>query len=444
MNEVLAGTLYVFFVLNVVAWVVTVAFVPLAAAFQIRDRIRRRRGHDGLLSQRPLVSIVVPGYNESKVIGAAAGSILSNRYRNIELIMVDDGSSDDTADLMEAIAATDERATAIRKANGGKGSALNTGFAASSGQIVMFVDSDGVFTDESITEALRAFSNPNVGAVCGDDRPSNVDRPLTCFLAFISHVGTGLVRRAFDVLTCLPVVSGNNGAFRRSVLEEVGGLRTDTLGEDLELTWRIHRAGYGVAFAPRAIVYAETPSTLRGLWKQRVRWARGLIQSLGHHAGAIGNLRYGMFGVYLLFCVATMVILPLFQTGALVVALVTLPTAAVEGRVTMPDAWTVLLASGVVLSLTLSVIAILMDRAPADLRHVWTTPFWPVYALLMSLSIARAAWLALARAPSAWNKLERTGVITVAVGETSNTQGQTGRPTITGAVGGEHGRVRAG
>ncbi|MDO5696434.1 MAG: glycosyltransferase family 2 protein [Dermatophilus congolensis] len=433
MSIALEVVLAAFGLLNLIAWAVLLSFLPLAVAFEVRERHRLRRGKLGLFVEEPLVSIVVPGYNEGKVIEAAVRSILANPYRNIEVILVDDGSTDNTADLMEALAAEDPRASAIRKPNGGKGSALNTGFAASSGEIVMFVDSDGVFTEASITAALVAFSHPRIGAVCGDDRPSNVDRPLTRFLAFIAHVGTGLVRRAFSLLGCMPVVSGNNGAFRRSVLEEVGGLRTDTLGEDLELTWRIHRAGYGVAFAPRAIVYAETPSTLRGLWKQRVRWARGLLQSLGHHAGAIGNLRYGTFGAYLLFCVTTMVLLPVFQAGALVVAAV---SASTGRRWVTPDAVGVLIASGLALSLLLSVVAILLDGAPKDLRHAWTTPFWPVYALLMSLTMVKAVWLIARRTPSAWNKLERTGVITVDYGTAKN-------EAHDGDGGGAHGPVHA-
>lgn len=117
------------------------------------------------------------------------------------------------------------------------------------------------------------------------------------------------------MLSALPVVSGNTGAFRRDVLNTTGLLRTDTVGEDLELTWRVYRAGYRVAYLPTALVYAESPSTVRGLWRQRVRWARGLLQSVRLHGDMVGNPRYRFFGIYLALNYISQVVVPLIQRG---------------------------------------------------------------------------------------------------------------------------------
>ncbi|MEZ5090045.1 MAG: glycosyltransferase family 2 protein [Micropruina sp.] len=223
------------------------------------------------------MSVIVPAYNEGVVLENACSVVAASDYPDVEVICVDDGSSDNTYDLMRQLAAELPGVTAMRQQNAGKGAALNRGIKASRGEVLLLVDADGVFARDTITEMVRGFDDDLIGAVCGDDRPVNLDRVQTRFLALIGHVGTGLMRRALHMLGALPVVSGNSGAFRRDVLDATGLLREDTIGEDLELTWRIYRAGYRVAFRPTALVYAESPSTFRGLWKQRVRWSRGLL-----------------------------------------------------------------------------------------------------------------------------------------------------------------------
>jgi poly-beta-1,6-N-acetyl-D-glucosamine synthase len=312
---------------------------------------------------------------------------------------------------MRDVAADDPRVRVLRQENAGKGAALNTGVAASSGEVLVLVDADGLFRPDTLTRLLRGFRDARVGAVCGNDRPVNLDRVLTRLLALISHVGTGLMRRALDVLGCLPVVSGNIGAYRRDVLDRVGPLRTDTLGEDLELTWRVHRAGFGVTFAPDAVVYAESPSTVRGLWRQRVRWARGLLQATSLHRRMIGNPRYGAFGVYLLYNTLAQVVGPFVQVlGAAVLAVLVL----VDGTDRLPASpagW--LLLVGLPLSLALLLLAVLLDRSPGDLRQLWTVVLWPPYSALMSLVVLDAARLELGNAENRWNKLERSGTVSV-------------------------------
>jgi cellulose synthase/poly-beta-1,6-N-acetylglucosamine synthase-like glycosyltransferase len=121
-------------------------------------------------------------------------------------------------------------------------------------EILFFVDADGIFTHNTIREMLNAFTSEKIGAVCGNDAPINLDRIQTHLACIQTHVGTGFVRRALAVINCLPIVSGNIGAFRRSVIEKTGPFLEGFIGEDLELTWRIHKAGYQVNFAPWAVV----------------------------------------------------------------------------------------------------------------------------------------------------------------------------------------------
>jgi cellulose synthase/poly-beta-1,6-N-acetylglucosamine synthase-like glycosyltransferase len=335
-------------------------------------------------------------------------SIMATSYPRTEVIVVDDGSSDDTPAVMAALGREFPQVRMLHQANAGKGAALNHGAAVSSGEVLVFVDADSLFQEDTLQRMLEGFDDENVGAVCGDDRPVNLDRVLTRLLTVISHIGTGLVRRSLSLLGCLPIVSGNSGAFRREVFAEVGGFDEDTVGEDLELTWRVHRAGRQVRFAPRALVLAESPSTVLGLWKQRVRWARGLLETTVRRAGMIGNPRYGVFGAYLLFNTVTMIVMP----GLQLLVLVLLPVLALGGENHLPTtAWAWIGWLGLLLTLAIGLIAISLNRAWADLRHLWTLPLWPLYSVFVSFTMVRAIWLQAARRPSTWNKLERTGVV---------------------------------
>lgn len=386
-----------------------ILYVPLSLWFIIQQSVKKPNRWT-LLHDRPLVSVIVPGYNEEPVLDNCVQSILASDYTNIEILLVDDGSSDSTFTMMQALAAAYPSVTALSQSNQGKGAALNYGARQACGEVLMFVDADGIFSPDTITEMLLAFDDPRVGAVSGDDRPVNLDRLQTRFLALISHVGTGLVRRSLTVLHCLPIVSGNAGAFRRSAFEITGPLHTKTVGEDLELTWRMHKAGFKVRFAPKAIVHAESPSTVGGLWKQRVRWGRGLLQVTALHRNMVGNLRYGSFGVFLIYNTVTMILIPVVQIAALVLII----PLILMGEDPLPASWWgYILWTGIFVAVLLLMYSIALNRAYADLRHLWTLPVWPIYTVFVSLTLVRAMWLELRGAPQRWNKLHRTGVVSI-------------------------------
>lgn len=389
-------------------------YLPLAVAYEVsasrRRRHRPRHSETTIFgASAPFVSVVVPAFNEANVLENCVRSLARSNYPAFEIILVDDGSTDSTFARMQELAAEYPGVTALTKANGGKGSALNVGIKAAQGEVLLLSDADGVFGEDAIASMIEAFADPSIGAVCGDDRPVNLDRVQTRFLAVISHVGTGLVRRALHVLRCLPIVSGNIGAFRRDVLERSGLLAEDTLGEDLELTWRIYRAGFRVAFAPRAVVFAESPSTIRGLWRQRVRWGRGLLQTCGKHADMIGNPRFGIFGLSLIYLVATSIVVPIAQL--LIVPLLILAVMLGDSSAVASDAWQLVLWLGLPVAVLFLLVAVALNRAWGDLRFAWTLVLWPVYSSLMSVVFVRALSLELRKAPQRWNKLERTGVV---------------------------------
>jgi biofilm PGA synthesis N-glycosyltransferase PgaC len=381
--------------------------LPSALAAEVADARRRSRTPVPALT----LSVVIPAFDEAKVIEPCVRSILATCPPATEIIVVDDGSADDTLQRIRALEEQHPAVRALWQPNAGKAAALNHGISRATGEIVMLVDADGVFVADTIPEILRPFADSRVGAVCGDDRPVNLDRVQTRFLAITGHVGTGLMRRALTALGCLPIVSGNSGAFRRAVLDEVGGLRSDCIGEDLELTWRVRRAGHRVVFAPRALVYSESASTLRGLWRQRVRWARGLLQCLWLYRTVIGRPSQGLFAMSLGVLAFGALVLPLLQL--LAVPLIMAASTMGEWSGT-PDLWSALLWLGLPLSAALVVVATTLNRALGDLRWALTLLLWPAYSLLMSCVTVAAMWAEVRRRPRRWNKLERTGVRSVA------------------------------
>lgn len=383
----------------------TLFYHPLALWYEARRLLPRRQPL--YWRRQPLVSIVVPAYNEGPVLDRCIRSILACAYPFKELILVDDGSTDDTLTIMRRYE-RHPRVKVIARPNGGKASALNTGLRRAQGEVLFFVDADGLFREDTIDAMLAGFEDTRVGAVCGNDAPVNLDRIQTRLLCLLSHVGTGFVRRALSVINCLPIVSGNIGAFRREALEQAGPFREGCIGEDLELTWRIHRAGYRVVFQPRALVYAESPSTVPGLWKQRVRWARGLLQTAWLHRDMFFRPRYGPIAFFLALNVVSMAFFPLVQLGILTL----LPLLALAGALPLRvDLLALIGWLGLGVACFTLIVALILDRAWRDLRFLYVVPLWIPYSIFLCLVAGRALFLELRRREARWNKLERTGVV---------------------------------
>ena len=383
-------------ILTAVTWMM----YPAAILGEMRQRPRP------LYGPHTKVSIIIPAYNEEVVLGACLRSILATGWRRLEVIVVDDGSTDATA-AVAAPFTRDPRVTFLSKINGGKGSALNLGIAHATGEILIFVDADGLFTPTTIPQLLSGFRHPGVGAVCGNDQPVNITGPLTALLALMTHVGTGMTRRALALLGMLPIVAGNSGAFRADAVRRVGGFREDTLGEDLELTWRIHFAGWDVEFAPHALVLAEVPSTLSALWKQRVRWQRGLIQTARIHRSRLTSPWRRPIDAYLPINLFSLLVAPAFQVATLAGWAV----AALCGAA--PNWMNILVGAGLVVAFAVTVLSLVLDRAWRDLRLLPALPLWLPFSWMMSAATVCAIWLEMRGKASEWNKLERTGVHTV-------------------------------
>ncbi|HEY5347537.1 MAG TPA: polysaccharide deacetylase family protein [Rhizomicrobium sp.] len=243
------------------------------------------------------VSVFIPAFNEEKVIVTTVERILASDYANIKVIVIDDGSQDHTAYIIRSHFAKDPRVTLISIPNGGKANALNVGLQSTSSDVAVALDADTQFNSDTISRLVRWFADPHIGAVAGNAKVGNRINMITRWQALEYIVAQNLERRALAALNTLTVVPGAVGAWRRETLTKLGGFPSDTLAEDQDLTIAVQTIGYRVHFDSSAIAWTEAPATVRGLAKQRFRWAYGTLQCLWKYRRITFNFRYRALGL---------------------------------------------------------------------------------------------------------------------------------------------------
>jgi cellulose synthase/poly-beta-1,6-N-acetylglucosamine synthase-like glycosyltransferase/peptidoglycan/xylan/chitin deacetylase (PgdA/CDA1 family)/spore germination protein YaaH len=267
-----------------------------ALAFAQWVRAHRRERQRAGIAYEPFVSVLVPAYNEERVIVRTIESLLASNYPSFEVIVVDDGSSDRTYEVARARFASESRVRVFRKGNGGKADALNFGLRRARGEIIVALDADTIFAPETLRALAQRFHDPRIGAVAGNAKVGNRINLITRWQALEYITSQNLDRRAFASLNCITVVPGAVGAWRRELIARAGGFSGDTLAEDQDLTLRIRRLGCKIGYEERAIAWTEAPDTIRGLARQRFRWSFGTLQCMWKHRDALFRLRYGALG----------------------------------------------------------------------------------------------------------------------------------------------------
>jgi cellulose synthase/poly-beta-1,6-N-acetylglucosamine synthase-like glycosyltransferase/spore germination protein YaaH/peptidoglycan/xylan/chitin deacetylase (PgdA/CDA1 family) len=245
---------------------------------------------------QPTVSVLIPAYNEEAAILDTIRSVLASNYPKLEVLVIDDGSTDHTAELVRENFGRDSRVRLLLQPNRGKPSALNHGLAEETGEIVVSIDADTIVDPDAIQLLARHFADPNVGAVAGNVKVMNRNRWLTRWQALEYITSQNLEKRAFDLLNCIPVVPGAAGAWRADVLKSHGGFSGDTVAEDTDLTLTIRREGWKILYDEDAIGRTEVPETVEALIRQRFRWTFGTLQAVWKHRDAVGKPRYGTLG----------------------------------------------------------------------------------------------------------------------------------------------------
>ena len=369
-------------------------------------RMARRRIADEHL---PAVTVVVPAYNEAVGIERAVRSFAASDYPDLEVVVVDDGSSDDTASIVGALVS--DRVRLVRQDNAGKAAALNTGISLSAGDVVVMVDGDTVFEPDTVRRLVEPLADERVGAVSGNTKVGNRAGLLGRWQHIEYVSGFNLDRRMYEVLQCTPTVPGAIGAFRRDVLTEVGGVSGDTLAEDTDLTLAIGRTGRRVVYADDARAWTEAPSTLGGLWRQRYRWSFGTMQAVWKHRRAAlsrdpREARIGRRALpYMLFFQILLPILaPLIDAFALYGLVFADPLRVIA-------AWSAFNA----VQVALAAFALRLDRE--TLRPLWALPLQQfVYRQLMYVVIIESTVSALVGIRAHWKTIPRTGDVEVLAG----------------------------
>jgi cellulose synthase/poly-beta-1,6-N-acetylglucosamine synthase-like glycosyltransferase/peptidoglycan/xylan/chitin deacetylase (PgdA/CDA1 family)/spore germination protein YaaH len=288
-------TLQWIFLIGILLGLSRLLFVgSLAFAQWLRSRWRERL-HAGT-TFAPFVSVIVPAYNEELVIENTIRSLLASHYDRYEIIVVDDGSQDQTSRVVSEHFAGDDRVRLITVTNAGKAEALNTGLRHAKGEIVIALDADTLFAPQTIGALAHRFYDERMGAIAGNAKVGNRINIVTRWQALEYVTSQNMDRRAFASLNCITVVPGAVGAWRRDLLEKAGGFPSDTLAEDQDLTLSIRRMGYKIGYEESAIAWTEAPDRLRSLARQRFRWAYGTLQCMWKHLDALFRPRYGTLG----------------------------------------------------------------------------------------------------------------------------------------------------
>lgn len=263
----------------------TMLFIPMAVFSKYKENLVPEP------KVWPTISVLVPAYNEEKVISNTIEGLIETKYPKKEIIVIDDGSKDKT---LQIALQYKNRVKVLHKENGGKASALNYGLNYAKGEIIVVVDADTILGRHSLKEIVKGFSiDKNVAAVAGNIKVRNPVNWLTKCQSLEYITGIQIVRRAFDIFGTITVIPGALGAMKKSKLEAVGTYHKDTLVEDFDTTIKILKSGLITQGSTNATAYTEAPDTLKDFVKQRKRWYRGNIQVLARHRDALTNPRYG-------------------------------------------------------------------------------------------------------------------------------------------------------
>ncbi len=259
----------------------------------------------------PRISIIVPAFNEGKLMRDTIQSLLQQDYPDYEIIVVDDGSTDDTRAIAREMIGEYERpgggrveVKLVEKPNGGKSTALNAGIQVASGEFVLNVDGDSQLSPQTLRRTIRHFAEPNMGAVAGNVKVVNRTNIWTKLQALEYVEGLNMARSAQSFAKLVNIIPGPLGLFRKKAIVDAGWYSSDTYAEDCDITLKIIRSGWRVEYEPEAISFTEAPNRLSDLLKQRYRWTRGIIQAVRKHKDLLFNPTQNFGGTVVMWAMA--------------------------------------------------------------------------------------------------------------------------------------------
>ena len=397
-------------------------------AFAIFDRLRQRQFGTPAAEDayQPKVAVLIPAYNEEKVIERTIRGVLGSDYPNLRVIVIDDGSSDGTLQTARRAFAREQasgQVIMLTKPNSGKADALNLGLERlTDEEIFVGIDADTIIAPDAITRMVPHFLNPRVGAVAGNAKVGNRINVWTRWQALEYITSQNFERRALNTLGAVSVVPGAIGAWRTAAVREAGGYHTDTVAEDADLTMALLRRGYRVEYEDLALAFTEAPVNANGLMRQRFRWSFGILQAVWKHRAVFA--RKGALGwVALPNIVIFQILLPLvspfidlmFAVGTIWYFI----QKYFHPESTDPASFQRLVlffAVFLVIDFITSAIAFALERRQPEAREdawllsqVWLQRF--AYRQLFSVVLFKTLKRAIKGQRFAWDKLERTAAV---------------------------------
>jgi cellulose synthase/poly-beta-1,6-N-acetylglucosamine synthase-like glycosyltransferase/peptidoglycan/xylan/chitin deacetylase (PgdA/CDA1 family) len=412
-NKVFLESFYtvknVFVALFYVAIVLGIARLVFILVSVIKDkRISARRK---FLSEPDFrVSVIIPALNEEKVIVKCVQSLLECEYKNKEIIVIDDGSKDRTFDVLKEAFEGVSNVSVLRIPNSGKAAALNHGLRSAGGSIIITLDADTVFQPDTITKLVRNFSDKDIAAVAGNVKVGNRHNMLTKWQALEYISSQNLDRRAYNAWNAIIVVPGAVGAYRRTVLDEIGGFSNQTLAEDTDLTMQILVFGYKVVNEPDAIGFTEAPEKIKMLFRQRYRWVYGTLQSFWKHKSAFLNPDNRGFGlVSLPNIIIYQLLMPLIAPLLDFLFILSI----ISGYFGTIFIYFIVF---MIMDMLVGLIAFLLEKE--DLKLILYLPFQRIlYRQLLYIAVLKAALTAIKGTLVGWRKFERSGKVKVVLEE---------------------------
>ena len=379
-------------------------------------------GSDGQPPYQPAVAVLIPAYNEEKVIERTIRAVLRSDYPNLRVICIDDGSSDKTLEVARDCfhrEIADGRVVLLTQPNSGKAVALDHGLQHVHEPIFVGIDADTVIARGAISQLVPNFADPKIGAIAGNAKVGNRVNLWTRWQALEYITSQNFERRALNILGAVSVVPGAIGAWRTEAVRQAGGFHVDTVAEDADLTMSLLQHGYRVEYDDRALAFTEAPINANGLMRQRFRWSFGILQAVWKHKAAFrrgGKLGWIALPNILIFQILLPLVSPfidiMFAVGAISYAI---------NRHFHPDSTNpadfyrlvIYFLAFLIIDFLASAIAFLLERKEARqkedlflLSQVWLQRF--AYRQLFSIVLFKTLKRAFDGRPFSWDKLERT------------------------------------
>ncbi|MFS8082399.1 MAG: glycosyltransferase [Ginsengibacter sp.] len=412
---------HILFALFIIGILLSVGRMIMMAMLATIQKRKEKKEHElisalplAVPGTQPLVSVIVPAYNEEINSVRTINSLLVQDYPNLEIIFVDDGSKDSTYQIVKDYFKDHKQVTVITKTNGGKASALNFGISHTDAEFVVCIDADTQLKQDAVRLLMEKFTDSNVAAVAGNVKVANEINMITRWQSIEYITSQNFDRRAFDLLNCITVVPGAIGAFRRDALLISGGFTKDTLAEDCDLTMRMLRDGYVIRNCTSALSFTEAPETFRQFMKQRFRWSFGVMQCFWKHRDTLFNPKYKNLGMVAMPNILIFqIILPFLAPLADLILVVSLVAASLG-----------IVVASVQHIIFYYIIFTLVDMAGAALafayekenilKLVWMLPQRIIYRQMMYYILIKSFGKALKGEMQGWGSLKRTGNVSSA------------------------------